>query len=41
MGKLYTNVENMSIENQRILALKLKLWSKDISVKIETMVKGY
>jgi hypothetical protein len=41
MGKLYTNVENMSIENQRILALKFKLWSKDISVKIQTMVKGY
>jgi len=32
MGSLFTNVENMSIENQRILALKFKLWSQDIKV---------
>ena len=32
MGSLFTNVENMSIENKRILALKFKLWSQDIKV---------
>jgi hypothetical protein len=50
MGNLYTNVENMSLENQRILALEFKLWSQDIkvnkkctndiNVKILNMVTG-